>query len=145
MFLVSKGWDGHSDVPWEEPDDAEKDRIRQLIESAPPDAATGEVRVIRTSAPATLGRFLAAWFAVTPTEIPSSGVVRVVAGDTLFRIERAVAPERQWVPLESRNFAAAVERCAAAGFTITPSPTHPETVGSCNLGAATFLLTEVDQ
>lgn len=141
--LLTFVWDGVSEFYEDDPDDEEKERIRRLLDMAPPDEVTGEVRVIKTSAPATLGRFLAAWFAVTPTEIPSSGVVRVVAGDTLFRIERVGAPERQWVPLGSRDFAAAVERCAAAGFTITPSPTHPETAGHYDLGDVTFLLTEV--
>lgn len=32
VYLVNKGWDGHSDVPWEEPDDVEKERIRKLTE-----------------------------------------------------------------------------------------------------------------
>lgn len=40
VFLVNKGWDGHSDVPWEEPSDEEKARIERLLsESA---AKTGD-------------------------------------------------------------------------------------------------------
>lgn len=145
VHLVHMGWDGVSDFYEDDPDDEEKERIRRLLDMAPPDAGTGEVRVIRTSAPSTLGRFLAAWFAVTPTEIPSSGAVRVEVGDMLFRIEPANAPERQWIPLGARDYAAAVQRCGAAGFTVTPSPTHPEKAGHVDLGAVTFLLTKVDR
>lgn len=141
--LLTFVWDGVSEFYEDDPSDEEKERIRRLLDMAPPDSVTGEVRVIKTSAPVTVARFLAAWFAVTPAQTPSSGVVRVVAGDTLFRIEPANAPERQWVPVGARDFAAAVQRCAAAGFTIAPSPTHPETAGSCELAAVTFLLTEV--
>lgn len=141
--LLTFVWDGVSEFYEDDPSDEEKERIRELVASRPPDAVTGEVRVIKTSAPATLGRFLSAWFAVTATEIPSSGAVRVEVGPTLFRIERVGDPERQWIPLGTRAFCAAVTRCTAAGFTVVPSPTHPEKAGHVDLGAVTFLLTEV--
>ncbi|WP_078315409.1 hypothetical protein [Mycobacterium sp. D16Q16] len=127
----------------DDPTDAEKARIREVIESRPPDAITGEVRIIETDDVAAVAAFLAAWFDLTPEPALPSGVVRVVVGTILFRVEPVEAPKRQWVPLGARAYAAAVARVAAAGFTVTPSPTHPERAGHVELGGVTFLLQEL--
>lgn len=140
VYLVARGWDGYSDVPWEEPS---PDEIAATT-SRPPDAVTGEVVVIETDSVSHVSRFLSAWFDMTPETVPS-GVVRFPVRNTLIRVEPAQEPRRQWVPLGSRGYLAAVARCAAAGFTVTPSPTHPTTAGHCDIGQVTFLLTKLER
>ncbi|WP_211296221.1 hypothetical protein [Mycobacterium aquaticum] len=136
VHMVVRSWDGVTDVDWEEPSDAEKERIRAL----PTTATTGEVRLIETAAVDDVAAFLGVWFDVTPELALPSGVVRIIVGDTLFRVEPAEAADRQWIPLGARDYAAVVERCEEAGFTAIPSPTHPQTAGHIDIDNVTFLL-----
>lgn len=139
---MNRGWDGVSNLYEDDPDDAEKQSLRELIESRPPDAVTGEVRRIETDDVAAVAAFLAAWFDLAPATLPS-GVARLVVGDVLFRVEPVDEPQRAWVSLGARDYAAAVARCTAAGFEVIPSVTHPERAGHVQLGGVTFLLQEL--
>jgi hypothetical protein len=123
VFLRVVGWDGVSDVDWEEP----------------VTAITGHMVKIETDAVDQVAGFLAAWFDIEPEALPS-GVTRFPVGTLLYRVEPTAEPRRQWTPLGARDYAEAVERCASAGFTVTPSPTHPTTAGHVNIGNVTFLL-----
>lgn len=121
-------------MPGEEPTDKEKARSAT--------AATGRVDQIQTADPDTVTAFLTAWFGVEPDrQVP--GVSRFLLRDTLIRVSRAEEPEHRWIPLGTADYNAAVERCAAAGFTITPSPTHPAVAGHIELGGHVFLLVEL--
>ncbi|MBE5469503.1 hypothetical protein [Mycobacteroides abscessus] len=131
VFLVERrGWDGRSDVPWAEPTPGQAAAI------------TGSVVRIETDAVAAVAAFLSAWFNVTPETLPS-GAARFPIRNTLIRVAPVREPRRQWVPLGIRYYAEAVERCAAAGFTVTPSPTHADTAGHVDVGECTFLLMEL--
>lgn len=141
VFLVARGWDGVSEFYEDDPDDAEKARI----EAVPPTATTGRVRRILTDSVAEVARLVSAWFDVPITETLPSGIVRIIRGDTLFRIEPVTEPEEQIAPFAAADYVAAVARVEAAGFTVVPSPTHPATAGHCDVGGVSFLLMQVER
>lgn len=125
VHLVARGWDGVSDVPWEEP----------------PASVTGHVVWVETDDPAAVSRFLAAWFGVEPDrQVP--GVARFLIRDVLIRVTHTEEVERRWIPLGSQDYPAAVERCAAAGFEVIPSAGGP-VGGHVELGGHTWLLVQL--
>ncbi|SKM39585.1 Uncharacterised protein [Mycobacteroides abscessus subsp. abscessus] len=139
-LLTLRSWDGVSEIDWEEPD---PDRIA-AITARPPDAVTGSVVRIRTYDVHRVARFLVSWFDMTGTS-SGGGAVRFEVGRILWRVEQESGAGRQWVPLGSREYAAAVERCIAAGFDVVSSATDPDTAAHCDVGNVTFLLSEVDR
>ncbi|MBN7463875.1 hypothetical protein I3U64_27470, partial [Mycobacteroides abscessus subsp. abscessus] len=50
-------------------------------------------------------------------------------------------PQRRWYMLGAVDYAAAVERCAAAGFAVIPSAQAPDEVGQIAIGSLRFVVT----
>lgn len=137
VLLRVVGWDGISDVPWE---DWSPEQIEAAMRRTP--GVRDEMRTIKTVDPPAVARFLAAWFEAEQQR-PEFGVRWVSVRGTVFRAEPATAPERQWVPIGARDYPAAVARVQAAGFEVVPSVTHPESAAHCDVGNVTFIVTEV--
>lgn len=100
------------------------------------------MQTIPTVDPPAIARFLCVWFEAKQQR-PEFGVRWVSVRRTTFEVRPAIAPDRQWVPLGARDYAAAVARVRAAGFDVVPSVTHPETAAHCDVGNVTFILTEL--
>ncbi|WP_234793040.1 hypothetical protein [Mycolicibacterium fortuitum] len=100
------------------------------------------MQTISSVDPSAIARFLCVWFEAKQQR-PEFGVRWVSVRRTTFEVRPAIAPDRQWVPLGARDYAAAVARVVAAGFDVVPSVTHPETAAHCDVGNVTFILTEL--
>lgn len=137
--LVARGWDGVSDVDWEDWTPAQ---IEAALRRRP--GVRDYLRTIPSVDPSAVARFLEVWFEAK-RQRPEFGVRWVQVGGTTFQVEPAIAPARQWVPLGARDYAAAVARVQSAGFDVVPSASHPEVAGHCDVGNVTFVLTEVDR
>lgn len=134
-LVIHRGWD---DIDWDEPDD-EATWLDQLATTA----VTGRVDQIQTAYPGPVTRFLSAWFGI-PADRQVPAVSRFVIRDTLLRVSYTAHPEHRWIPLGTADYAAAVGRCAAAGFTAIESADGP-VAGHIELGGHTWLLLELDR
>lgn len=139
-LVVPHSWDGVSDVDWEEPDDVEKERIERLLATSPVTFTTGAVRRIEADDVTATARFIAAWYGCD-VEIGHKGVARIVVGDEMYRIEPVQNPQRRWYMFGARDYAASVERCAAAGFAVIPAAQAPDQVGHIDIGLLNLVVT----
>ncbi|SLJ23798.1 Uncharacterised protein [Mycobacteroides abscessus subsp. abscessus] len=131
-LVVHRGWD---DIDWDEPD--ESAWLDELVTTA----VTGRLEQIQTAYPGPVTRFLSAWFGI-PADRQVPAVSRFVIRDTLLRVSYTAHPERRWIPVGTRDYPAAVERCAAAGFEVVPSAGGP-VGGHLELGGHVFLLVDL--